>query len=136
MNAGKKTPWASDVIAEDSAVKLLRGGTLPVGCKTENFKPRYLDEYTGEVLPAALIHAAIVQELNYFNGRVWEITSKEDMMKHKDYIFVRSRWIMCNKGDASEFDCRARLVVCEVNKTGLPTHVFCGRKEGILQWCA
>ena len=44
------------------------------GRKTENFKPRYLDEYTGEVLPADLIHAAIVDELNYFNDRVWEIT--------------------------------------------------------------
>ena len=80
-----------------------------MGYKTENFKSRYLHEYTGEVLPADLIHAASVEELNYFNDREWEITSKEeDMMKHNKYIFVRSRWIMCNKDDSMEPDCRAR----------------------------
>ena len=35
-----------------------------------------------------------------------------------DYILVRSRWVMCNKGDVDNPDCRARLVACEVNKTG------------------
>ena len=33
-----------------------------------------------------------------------------------DYILVRSRWVMANKGDSAEPDMRARLVGCEVKK--------------------
>ena len=32
-----------------------------------------------------------------------------------DYILVRSRWVLCNKGDADSPDVRARLVSCELN---------------------
>ena len=102
MNSNSKnTPWASGTIAPDSAVKLLKGGVLPIGYSSENFKHQYLDEYTGEVLPGPLIQAAIVEELNYFNGRVWQITTKDEMFKVDDYVFVRCRWIMANKGDAA-----------------------------------
>ena len=33
-----------------------------------------------------------------------------------DYILVRGRWVMANKGDSAESDMRARLVGCEENK--------------------
>lgn len=33
-----------------------------------------------------------------------------------DYILVRCRWVLCNKGDAEAPDVRARLVATEVNK--------------------
>ena len=124
IDSNGEIPWASGIIAPDSAVKLLKGGTLPIGYRTEHFKHQYLDEYTGEVLPSELIHAAIVDELNYFNDRVWEITTKDEMHRVADYIFVRCRWIMANKGDALEPDCRARLVACEVNKTGEKNDLF------------
>ena len=83
---------------------------------SDHFKPKYIDEYTGEILPEALIRSAIVEELNYFNERVWEISTKDAMHACEDHIFVRSRWVMCNKGDATDPDCRARLVACEVKK--------------------
>ena len=40
------------------------------------------------------------------------------MEKVPDYISVRSRWVLCNKGDAESPDVRARLVSCEHNKDG------------------
>ena len=46
------------------------------------------------------------------------------MMARKDHIFVCSRWVMCNKEDALEPDCRARLIACEVNKTGEKNYLF------------
>ena len=92
MNSNDPKQWKSCIIAEDSEVKLLKGGTLPVGYKAEHFKHQYIDEYTGEVLPQELIHAAIVDELNYFNNRVREITTKADMANFKDHAFVRCRW--------------------------------------------
>ena len=46
------------------------------------------------------------------------------MMKLTDYVYVRSKWVMCNKGDSTEPDCRARLVACEVNKTGEKNDLF------------
>ena len=33
-----------------------------------------------------------------------------------DYMLVRSRWVMANKGDSKEPNVRARLVGCEINK--------------------
>ena len=29
-------------------------------------------------------------------------------------VFVRIRWVLCNKGDEAEPDVRVRLVACEV----------------------
>ena len=39
----------------------------------------------------------------------------EEMRKVPDYILVRSRWVLCNKGDSQDPDVRARLVPCELN---------------------
>ena len=39
----------------------------------ENFRARYLDEYTGEALDPELISSAIREELNYFNSKVWQL---------------------------------------------------------------
>ena len=75
-----------------------------------------MDEYTGEILPPHLIREAIIDELDYFNDKVWKLSSKEEMEKIPDYILVRSRWVLCNKGDAESPDVRARLVSCELNK--------------------
>ena len=78
--------------------------------------PSYIDKYTGEALEPALISTAIREELDYFNSKVRQIEQKSDMLKKKDYVFVRSRWVLCNKGDNKVPDMRARLVACEVNK--------------------
>ena len=69
-------------------------------------------------MPPDLIRRAIIDELDVFDEKVWEIDLKENMYKIPDHVFVRSRWVMCNKGDDAEPDCRARLVACEVNKSG------------------
>ena len=52
----------------------------------------------------------------YFNDHVLRIEDKATMLGVKDHVFVRSRWVMCNKGDHIEPDTRARLVAC------LPLH--------------
>ena len=41
-----------------------------------------------------------------------------------DYILIRSRWVMVNEGNSSEPDVRARLVGCEVIKTGEKNDAF------------
>ena len=66
-----------------------------------------------------LIRAAIVEELNYFNNN--QISQLEDLSKVKantEAVHVRTCWVLCNNGDASNPDMRARLVACEDNKTG------------------
>ena len=78
----------------------------------------YRDEYTNEILPADLIRASIIEELDYFNNRVREVTDKKDMQNFKDSKRVRCRWVLCNKGDAQQPDVRARLVACEVSYGG------------------
>ena len=62
-----------------------------------------------------MLRAAMVDELDYFNEKVWRITTMEDMQKIPDHILTRSRWVLCNKGDADAPDVRARLVACEIN---------------------
>lgn len=62
-------------------------------------------------------------ELTYLNDKVWEIATKQEMDATDDYVFVRCRWVLCNKGDSAAPDVRARLVATEVNKDG-KNHMF------------
>ena len=54
-----------------SSIKKTGGGRVEVKWDDSNFKAQYKDEYTGDVLPQDLIKAAIIEELSYFNERVW-----------------------------------------------------------------
>ena len=99
-----------------SSIKKVKGGVLPIAFQQENFKARYIDEYTGEVLDNHLIQAALMEEMGYFNDHVWEVDTKDHMATVEDHVFVRSRWVLCNKGDDQSPDLRARLVACEINR--------------------
>ena len=69
-----------------------------------------------KILDPELTRAAIIDELDYFNSKVWQIERVSDMYKQEDYVRTRSRWVMCNKGDSETPDVRCRLVSCEINK--------------------
>ena len=56
----------------------------------------------------------MIDELKWFNDTVWEgIEASSQRMKELKPI--RTRWVLCNKGDALKPEVRARLVACEVN---------------------
>ena len=99
-----------------SQIPKVAGGNITVVYNPENFRTKYIDEYTGEPLDQSLITEAIIEELNYFNSKVWKLENKADMLKKAEHIFVRSRWVLCNKGDHKQPDMRARLVACEINR--------------------
>ena len=102
-----------------SHITRTNGGKIKVDYTDDNFRPRYIDEYTGEVLTHSLIRAAIVEELNYFNdNQIWQLEDLSKVKASAEAVHVRTRWVLCNKGDASNPDMRARLEACEVNKTG------------------
>ena len=48
----------------------------------------------------------------------WQLEDLSKVKANAEAAHVRTRWVMCNKGDESNADMRARLVACEVNKTG------------------
>ena len=77
--------------------------------------PNMLMHTLGEILDPLLVRAAIMEELNYFNDKVWEIETIDRMKEIKDHVHVRSRLVLCNKGDGASPDIRARLVACEIN---------------------
>ena len=79
-----------------SKVKKVSGGYLSIS--HDNWKHAYTDEYTGEILPSQLAHDAMIDELDYFNEHVWEVESLDRVKHIPDYILVRSRWVMANKG--------------------------------------
>ena len=82
-----------------------------------HFKRQYLDEYTGDILQHDLIKEAIVEELKYFcEKEVWMLEDISKMKEIAGHIFVRSRWVVSNKGDVDEPDMRARLIACRINK--------------------
>ena len=91
------------------------GGHMDFQFELRNFKEVYLDEYAIEILPPHLIQAAIIEEFEYCNNRVWDISDVKAMKAFPDSKLVRCRWVLCNKGDAQNPDVRARLVACEVN---------------------
>ena len=62
-----------------SSIPRMRGGTCPVIYAETNFKDKYVDEYTGEILPPHLIRDAIIDELDYFNSKVWQPATTEEM---------------------------------------------------------
>ena len=67
-----------------SSVPKVSRGKIPVTYDEPNFKERYLDEYTGEMLAPHLIRPAIEDELNYFNSKVWQLSTVEEMEKFPD----------------------------------------------------
>ena len=66
--------------------------------KAKDFKEVYVDEYTREPLPHALVCQAIREELECFNSRVWELADVKAVMADKESKVVRTRWVICNKG--------------------------------------
>ena len=70
---------ASGVIGK-TKVKKLGGGSLDVEFDLVNFKAPYFDEYTGEILPNYLVHAAMIEEMtNFFENAVWTAAEWKDM---------------------------------------------------------
>ena len=61
----------------ESRVPKTGGGYLSI--KYDHWKPRYTDEYTGELLPDGLVQDAMIDELNYFNDHVWQVQTIDQM---------------------------------------------------------
>ena len=100
-----------------SQITRTNGGKVEIDFQDWNFKPRYLDEYTGEVLDPELMREATMEELCFFNDkRIWELAELKGVKAIADAFHVRTGWILCNKGDPTTPDMRARLVACEVNR--------------------
>ena len=55
---------------------------------------------------------------------MWQITDIKTAESYKDAKVVRCRWVLCNKGDSTSPDVRARLVACEVNYGGVKEDSF------------
>ena len=73
MKISKSPPVQSnrnEPLGKASEIPLKAGGIHRVEYNRVNFKDKYTDEYTGEVLPDDLVHAASMEELNYFNQLV------------------------------------------------------------------
>ena len=72
-----------------SQIEKTGGGYMNISY--DNWKPRYVDEYTGEVLQDQLVRTAMIDELDYFNQHVWKVDTLHHMKTVPDYILVRSR---------------------------------------------
>ena len=72
-----------------SYVSRTNSGKVRVDYHDSNFKLRYLDEHFDEVLDQVLIRAAIVEELNYFNGRtIWQLGDLHKVKQMADIVFA------------------------------------------------
>ena len=56
----------------------------------------------------------MIDELSYFNRHVWRGIDRTQDVQPSGKT-VRTRWVLCNKGDQTNYDVRARLVACEIN---------------------
>ena len=66
----------------------------------------------------------MIDELDDSSQHAWQIKTRDHMKTVPNYILVRSKWVMANKGDSKEPAVRARLVGCEVNKGGEKVDAF------------
>ena len=80
-----------------------------------SMKPVYLDEYTRAALPHQQLVEAMYDELDYFNEHVWRGIPLAQAQKDPTAKIICTRWVLSNKGDASEPDVRARLVAQEIS---------------------
>ena len=74
------------------------------------FKQSYKDEYTNEELPMGDVRLAMLDELEYFCDKVWELVPMEQALADPDGKVIGFRWINCNKNDINNPDGRCRLV--------------------------
>ena len=63
-----------------------------------------------------LARAAIIDELDYFNSKVWELTTYAEASTIPGGVIVGGKWALCNKEDLNKPNMRARYVATEVNK--------------------
>ena len=97
-NSAGMMPRGEDAdLGHASAVKRVAGSVLPIGYHPQNVLTKYIGEYTGEVLHPHLLQAAIMEELNYFNDRVWEAETIENVKEFPDRVHIRSRWVLCKQ---------------------------------------
>jgi hypothetical protein len=60
-----------------------------------------------------------MEALNYLNDKqIWQLEDLRKVREIADAVIVRTRWVLCSKGNEANPDMRARLVACEVNKKG------------------
>ena len=79
-----------------------------------NFKETYRDEYTQELIPQSWVEDAILDEVSYFNEKVWLGVPLEEALLDTEAKVISGRWVICNKGDSVSPDVRARYVAQEV----------------------
>ena len=78
-----------------------------------------------------LILEATMEKVCYLNDkRMRELAELKDVKAIADAVHVRTRWVLCSKGDPTKPDMRARLVACEVNKTGKEGALFASTPLG------
>ena len=104
---------AREVQRKEFHVKFSDGTSRPVKPK-DFFKAEYKDEYTGEALPEPEVHAAIIDELEYVAKHVFVAVPVAEAKNDVAGKIIGTRWVNCNKGDASNPDVRCRLVAQEV----------------------
>ena len=72
-----------------------------------------------------------MEELNDFNDKpIWQLEDLRNVLEIADAVHVRTRWVLCNKGDEANPDTRARLVACEINKTGKEDALYASTPPG------
>ena len=89
-------------------------GTKRNICLSDNFRAHYKDEYTQEFIPKEWVEAAIEDEIQYFNQKVWLGVPLDQALRDSGAKVIGTRWMLCNKGNANAPDVRARLVAQEI----------------------
>jgi len=75
----------------------------------------YRDQYTNAVLPTHLVEEAMREEIRYMTSLpVWTHHPTLATMPKLDRPPIKTRWVICNKGDFEKPDIRCRLVAMEV----------------------
>ena len=72
----------------------------------KNFRDKYKDEYTSEMLPQEETKAAILDEIAYFCDHVFRGVTYEEAINDPEGKIIGSRWVNSNKGDAENPDVR------------------------------
>ena len=81
---------------------------------SSDFRESYRDEYAQELIPQSWVQEAILDEVSYFNEKVWLGIPLEEAMQDAEGKVISGRWVICNNEDSQSPDVRARYVAQEI----------------------
>ena len=115
MSAGELADRAALAVEAQAAQDRHPGVGQPIDGPTNNELGDYIDDVSGETLPAGLTHSARVEEIRFMESwHVWDVRPVAECWAATGRAPIGGRWVDHNKGDEQSPNVRSRWVAKDI----------------------